>query len=493
MRFAEVDSFDQWRAEARRLLALDVPPADVHWSTASAQPSLFDDAPAEASHRPHRSVSTPSPAFTVPPAFLELAREVACHRDPIRWQVLYSVLWRLLHGERALLKVTVDNDVLRLTRMRKEVTRDVHKMKAFVRFRKVTDGDGEESYVAWHRPDHQIVRLAAPFFSRRFPAMHWSILTPDESVRWDQRELHYGPGVPVSEAPNADALEEVWKTYYASIFNPARLKVRAMKREMPVRHWATLPEAGLIEELLREAPKRVGEMIERTEGFEQTAMHYMPAELDLASLRMAANCCTACPLHGPATQTVFGEGGENARLMIVGEQPGDQEDVAGKPFIGPAGQLLDEILGRAGIARHDVYVTNVVKHFKYVATDSPGASSRGTHRLHQKPNSREIFACRPWLEAEIATIRPEAMVCLGVTAAQALFGRDFRMTQQRGEVLPTEWCANTMATWHPAAILRMPDPARRDQMREQLAGDLRFLWSMLDRPPSSELPPASSH
>ena len=138
--------------------------------------------------------------------------------------------------------------------MQKAVTRDVHKMKAFVRFRRVESSDDSENYIAWHRPDHRIVRLAAPFFARRFKGMNWTILTPDESVTWDQNDLHYGPGVPASEAPDDDVLEELWKTYYASIFNPARVKVATMKREMPVRHWPTLPEAELIEELLQQAP-----------------------------------------------------------------------------------------------------------------------------------------------------------------------------------------------------------------------------------------------
>ncbi|MGV3483464.1 MAG: UdgX family uracil-DNA binding protein [Planctomycetaceae bacterium] len=479
MHFAEADSFAAWRSESRRLLGLGISPVEVHWSTGSDQQSLFGHVPSEASPADKHELPKHERTFMVPPAFLELAREIACHRSTSRWQLLYRTLWRLLHGERDLLQITTDDDVHELGRMRKEISRDVHKMKAFVRFRKVTGVDGKDNYIAWHRPDHRIVRLTAPFFSRRFRAMHWSILTPDESVRWDEHELHYGPGVPVTEAPGEDALEEVWRTYYASTFNPARLNVATMKREMPVRHWPTLPEASVIDELLQQTAKRVDEMVERTEGFEQTAMHYMPAELDLHSLRQAANRCTACSLHGPATQTVFGEGALSAKMMIIGEQPGDQEDIAGQPFVGPAGQMLNDVLRREGIERQDVYITNVVKHFKFVETDTQGG--RGKRRLHKKPDSREIFACRPWLEAEIAVLRPQAILCLGVTAAQSIFGRDFRITQRRGEVLPTEWCGNTLATWHPAAILRMPDETRRAEMREQFAADLRLVWSVITR------------
>ncbi len=455
MQFRNIESFQQWREQARRLLADGIAPQQVHWTSETEQPSLFDSDDHDV---------TPSAAATVPQKFLDLARQVACHRDAGRWELLYRTVWRLTHGEPHLLKVSTDDDVLVLMRMQHAVTRDVHKMKAFVRFRKVIVG-GEENFVAWHRPDHRIVRLAAPFFSRRFKAMNWSILTPDESVRWDQSELHYGAGVPVSAAPDEDALEELWKTYYASIFNPARVKVAMMKREMPVRHWATLPEAQLIPELLQQAPGRVDRMTANSEGFAETAAHYMPAEVNLSSLAAAAKSCRACDLCDRATQVVFGEGPVDAGIVLIGEQPGDREDIEGRPFVGPSGQLLDQALAAAGIDRRDVYVTNTVKHFKY--------TQRGERRLHKKPDSREIFACRPWLEAELSVIKPAAVVCLGATPAQALFGRDFRISQSRGQIIATDWCPNTIATWHPAAVLRMPDTARRQQMLAQLSDDLR--------------------
>ncbi len=462
MHFANVDSFDDWRLAARHLLEQNVPPSEIQWTTEKAQPSLFET---PKSMEAPRETST----FNVPKAFVEIAKNVACHRDSQRWPLLYRTLWRLRHEDRHLLAITTDDDIYALTQMQKAVTRDVHKMKAFVRFRKVIDANGEDNYVAWHRADHRIVQVAAPFFARRFKGMNWSILTPDESVVWDQHNLRYGPGVPASEAPDGDELEGLWRTYFASIFNPARVKVAMMKREMPIRHWPTLPEASLIHELLENAPRRVESMLQKHEGFAETAMNYMPAQSDLASLRAAASGCRACNLYQCATQTVFGEGPFNARIVLVGEQPGDREDVDGYPFVGPAGMLLNDALERASIQRSEVYVTNVVKHFKFV--QNPNA--RGKQRLHKKPDSREIFACRPWLEAELAVIRPQVVVCLGATPAQALFGRDFRITQDRGKVLPTDWCSRTMATWHPAAILRMPEQLRRQQMLDQLINDLK--------------------
>ncbi|TWT73288.1 UdgX family uracil-DNA binding protein [Allorhodopirellula solitaria] len=473
MHFVEVNSFDQWRSEARRLIVQKVAPPEIHWATASAQPSLFDAGLSAQAEALAESPPPPSSTFTVPHAFVSLAREVACHRDTVRWELLYRTLWRLLHSEYQLLKRVTDDDVHALAQMRKAVSRDVHKMKAFVRFRKVSDDREGDTYVAWHRPDHQIVRLAAPFFARRFNDMNWSILTPDESVVWEQGKLTYGPGVPASEAPHEDALEGLWRTYYASIFNPARIKDATMKREMPVRHWKTLPEASLIDDLLRRAPARVDEMIANSEGISQTAMRFMPTELSLDKLRLAAGSCQACPLHGPATQTVFGQGNPDAKLMIIGEQPGDREDIVGEPFVGPAGQVLDAALLKVGIDRKEVYLTNVVKHFKFIESEPTGGPQRGKRRLHKKPDSREIFACRPWLEAEIAAVRPDTIVCLGATPSQAIFGRDFRLTSQRGKLLTTEWCQRTLATWHPAAILRMPDETRRERMRDELTEDLR--------------------
>ncbi|KLU04122.1 Uracil-DNA glycosylase, putative family 6 [Rhodopirellula islandica] len=468
-----VETFKQWRNEARRLIAMGARPVDVHWQTDPDQLSLFEEVPSGSDSGTPPSKTTDqqsdsaSSAMTVPRSFLGLAENVACHRDAGRWALLYRTLWRILHEQRELLKITTDDDVYELTQMQKAVTRDVHKMKAFVRFRKVVNDP--ETFVAWHRPDHRIMRLAAPFFARRFKGMRWSIFTPDESASWDQTSLQYGRGVPASEVDSDDSLEELWKTYYASIFNPARVKVAMMKREMPVRHWATLPEAELIPELLEQAPTRVEKMIETHEGFGQTATHFMPAKINLPSLAAAVSQCSACDLCQDATQAVFGEGNPDARIVVIGEQPGDQEDVQGKPFVGPAGQLLNECLSQAGIDRDEVYVTNTVKHFKF--------TQRGKRRLHQKPNSREIYACRPWLEAELSVVSPKVIVCLGATPSQALFGRDFRITKSRGVRLQTEWCDQTFATWHPAAVLRMPDESRRAQMQEQLVADLRVAVS----------------
>jgi uracil-DNA glycosylase family protein len=197
----------------------------------------------------------------------------------------------------------------------------------------------------------------------------------------------------------------------------------------------------------------------------RSALEFLPLRQDLASLREAARHCHGCDLYQHATQVVFGEGRTHAAILLVGEQPGDREDQVGRPFVGPAGQLLDKCLEMAGIDRSVVYVTNAVKHFKW--------EPRGKIRLHKKPNSLEIAACRPWLEKEIAAVRPQVIVCLGATAAQDLLGPQFRLTKHRGEVFPTSNGPVT-ATIHPSAILRMPEPAAKEAETAGLVADLRF-------------------
>jgi uracil-DNA glycosylase family protein len=197
----------------------------------------------------------------------------------------------------------------------------------------------------------------------------------------------------------------------------------------------------------------------------RSALEFLPSRHDLSSLKEAAEHCRGCDLYQHATQVVFGEGKKHSPIFLVGEQPGDREDQLGRPFVGPAGQLLDKCLESAGIDRSSVYVTNAVKHFKW--------EPRGKIRLHKKPNSLEIAACRPWLDQEIAAIRPGIIVCLGATAAQAILGSQFRLTKHRGEVFPT---ANgpVTATIHPSAILRMPEPAEKEAEIAALVSDLKF-------------------
>jgi DNA polymerase len=201
------------------------------------------------------------------------------------------------------------------------------------------------------------------------------------------------------------------------------------------------------------------------------AEQFLPARITLPSLQRAARECQGCPLFRDATQTVFGEGPANASMMLVGEAPGDAEDLRGKPFVGPAGRLLDEVLESAGIDRDRVYLTNAVKHFKF--------ELRGKRRIHKKPGAREVRACLPWLEKEIDVLKPAVVVCLGATAAQALLGADFRITKHRGKVIPSSLTARVLATIHPSAILRQPTAEARDAEKLHLIADLKVAAGLL--------------
>jgi DNA polymerase len=202
-----------------------------------------------------------------------------------------------------------------------------------------------------------------------------------------------------------------------------------------------------------------------------TPIAQVPAARSLTTLREAARGCRACPLWRTGTQTVFGEGPRKASAMLIGEQPGHEEDLAGHPFVGPAGRLLDQALQDAGIERDDTYVSNVVKHFKW--------TPKGKRRLHQKPNAKEIGACMPWLEREIELIRPRVLVCLGATAAQALLGRSFRVTAQRGQVIESRFAQRTVATVHPSSILRAPTHEARALELERFVADLSLVSQLL--------------
>ena len=437
----------------------DVSPDQVLWPSDSGD--LFTLAGAEELN----SEKVAGSSFTVPREFFQLAENVACARREERWALLYRMLFRLKHGQPNLLQDLVDPDVQLALRLSKSVKIDIHKMHAFVRFKEV---DGGNLYVAWHAPEHLITEAATPFFVRRFGDKAWCIFTPDRSAHWDGKTLEFGPGIPQSDFIHKDNFDQLWQTYYSSIFNPARIKVKAMKAEMSPKYWASLPEASLIDGLIRSAPDRLQKM---AAGKKPAAV--VPPHQNLEQLKNAASVCKACPLYAHATQTVFGEGASTSQLMVVGEQPGDQEDLGGRPFIGPAGAIFDEALEQAGIEREDVYVTNAVKHFKWTRS--------GKRRLHQKPNGGgEIHACKPWLEAEMDQIKPKVIMALGATAGTAVLGRLPKVTQERGKLIATA-VAPVVLSWHPSAILRSQTPAEKDERFAQLVADLKIAATALQK------------
>jgi probable DNA metabolism protein len=313
------DDFEGWRRDARTLALAGVPAEAVTWQVGETREDLFADTPV---------APAAAGGFSVPRPFIDLAETAILHSDPQRFALLYTALLRL-RTQPGLVEDRADPLIRRLEDMAKAVRRDIHKMRAFLRFREVADADGDR-FVAWFEPEYHIVRVNAGFFVRRFPNMRWSILTPELSLHWDGDTLSEGPGARREDAPGDDPVEAVWKTYYASIFNPARLKPGMMLKEMPRKYWHNMPETALVPQLIANAQARESGMI-------RTARAAPPTNIEAAwqALREEAAGCTRCDLHRHATQTVFGEGPLDAEIMLVGEQPGDQEDLQGRAFVGP--------------------------------------------------------------------------------------------------------------------------------------------------------------
>lgn len=461
--------FEGWRRQARALRIAGARPEAISWRVGG---DLFE---VEA-----RADAAPSaPRFSTPAAFIDLARNVICHRDPARFSQLYRLLWRL-GGDPDLLHRLTDPDVATANLMAKSVSRASHKMKAFVRFRQCADADGE-AYVAWFEPPHRVLERTSGFFVKRFTNMRFSILTPDACLYWNGEVVTFAPGVDRSHAPADDVLEDYWKTYYASIFNPARLMVKAMQTEMPKRYWRNLPEASLIPGLIAEAKQRSSQMVQaapvqpdrrivRAQAAPQPqTTERLPASL--AEIAQAIQLCRRCDLWRHATQGVAGQGPQTARLMLVGEQPGDQEDLAGVPFVGPAGEVLNRAMAEAGLPRGEVFVANAVKHFKH--------EPRGKRRLHKTPETPEINACRFWQEQERRLVKPRLVLAMGATAVHSLLGKSIAISKAQGEIFQAPDQSRVMLTWHPSYILRLPDPAGKEAAYRRLADDLAAAWRMV--------------
>ncbi|MEO1949020.1 UdgX family uracil-DNA binding protein [Thioclava sp.] len=453
----EIGTFEAWRDEARAALGAGIPPEELLWHRGAAEADLFaQDAPAPTGG-----------AVSVPKGFVDLARLVICHRDPERFARAYAVLWAL-RSDKRLLEDRADPRIDRVNRMAKEVSRDRHKMTAFVRFREIGDPDApRRRFAAWFEPSHYICELTAPFFVKRFGDMDWSIFTPDLTAHFEAGKLRFSDGQPCPDLPE-DGAEDLWRTYFRNIFNPARLKVGAMQSEMPRKYWHNLPEAGLIPEMIATAqaraeemaanaptlaPARAGKITERLASDRATP----PPVGDRAELLAGLNACRRCPLWETATQAVPGDGPLDAPLMIVGEQPGDFEDLEGRPFVGPAGQLFDEVAARAGLSRERAFLTNAVKHFKF--------TPRGKRRIHQSPDRQEIHHCRWWLDQERSLVKPKAILAMGATALESLTGDRRGLLKRRGTVEVLEDGTPMLITVHPSYLLRLPDMEKPAMMR----------------------------
>lgn len=461
MQVARASDFDSFREAARPLLRAGVRPEQLSWQDeVSAQSELFGsvgtDPTSEAD--PPNEHESPIGQLRVPRRFVELLRLAVLMRSADRFALAYRLLYRL-RGEPRLMDDQLDRDVQELARRAKNVRADEHRMHAFVRFRR-SALHAVDTFVAWYEPQHFIVRLTAPFFERRFASQRWSILTPDESAYWDGASLRFGPGIARAEAPRGDELEALFRTYYEATFNPARVNTALFRRHVPRSYQANMPELTSLSTLLHKEARKD----------EPVACARPPAVDNLSELREHARGCRACPLGEQATQTVFGAGPTTAKLCLVGEQPGDEEDRSGLPFVGPAGQLLDRALHEASLDRAHLYVTNAVKHFSFRLD--------GKKRLHVTPSYGAIKACKPWLEAELALLKPSVIVCLGASAAQSFLGRRFSVTQNRGRVFQLPWARSFLVTYHPSAVLRAGQ-AEAGALYSALVADLRRARELL--------------
>jgi DNA polymerase len=453
-----------WRAEARSLARMGADPRDVLWRVGKGPADLFAAA-AGTGQGGGVDIRLPRDAM----ASIETALH---HSDPERFARAYEIVLRLSRGDLRWGDRS-DAGLHRLLAQEKAVRRAIHKMHAFVRFREVgPPGATRRAFAAWFEPDHPVTEAAAPFFARRFGDMDWIIATPHLTARFEAGCLAFETSGD-RRPPPEDATEALWRTYFVHIFNPARLMVSAMTSEMPRKYWKNLPEAALIPDMIRTAPARARAMQDASPTIPPAHADRIrprraslpdPGDLTLATMKPAMDACRRCRIGACATQAVAGEGPLDARLMIVGEQPGDAEDLVGRPFVGPAGGVFDRALAKAGVDRAAVFVTNAVKHFKF--------RPDGKRRLHQRPEVDEVAHCRWWLDVERRLIKPRAILALGATAALSLTGTGERILQRRGGVERLGDGTPVLVSVHPSYILRRPDLSAQDEAAAALSADM---------------------
>ena len=423
-----------WRSATRALVLAGVPPDEVRWSV-RATPGDEDNVLPEGNG-----------GFNVPRALVNLGVLAFQARDPHRFEVLYRLVWRANAGEKVL-ELKDDPELRHVKALAYAVRAEAHRMRTQLRFMEVAE-DGDHRFLGWYPPAHYVLEANAQLIARRFPNLSFSILTPDSGAHWNGAELRFGAGL--ARVADDAALAAWWRTHQARLWREARVGT-------------SVPEAESLDEAPR-APDRpaLGPVI-------------LPLRADpqILEATRSANDCRRCPLYEPATQAVFGEGPEGARVLFVGEQPGDQEDVIGRPFVGPAGQMLDRAMEEAGIDRRTIYVTNAVKHFKFVP--------RGKRRIHQSPDAPEIQACRFWLDVERVQLRPALLVLMGGTAARAVLGRQVTIGRERGRPFRMEDGQMAFITVHPSFLLRVPDEDAKAREYRAFVRDLEAVRALMEK------------
>ena len=425
---ASETDWDGWRRATRAFVLAGVPPADLSWSVGG--------------------VAEPPPdaagGFTLPRALVALAGVAIQAREPERFGLLYSLVWRVHAGETSM-DQPGDPDLLLARRYALAVRADAHRMRTHLRFLPVGDG----GFLGWYAPAHFVLEANAQRLAHRFPRHRFAIVTPDGSALWDGANVSFSTGL--RDPGDDETLAAWWDAHHDALTGEAR-------------QGTSVPEAEDLDEVPR-PPERppIGPVV-------------LPVSTDSephAAAREAA-VCRRCALHEDATQTVFGEGPPDAPLMFVGEQPGDQEDIIGRPFVGPAGQLLDQVLEQAGIDRRTIYITNAVKHFKF--------EPRGKRRIHVSPSPAEIEVCRFWLDAERVRTRPKLLVLMGASAARAVLGRAVTISRERGRPFRLQDGQMVFVTVHPSFLLRIPEPDRQAMERAAFLRDMESIRALAVAP-----------
>lgn len=478
MPLPEIGSYPAWLDAARRLAIHDVPPDEIVWGRGGVA-DLFAGAPPPDCEGPARVTATK--------ALIGIAKSALCHNGSEAPALMYRALHRH-QRDRGVLANPADPLIRSLAHLKRPSGATSTRCRPSCGFAKCRGAARMQARAAasapGSNPDHLILEAAAPFFARRFANMDGTVATPQGVARFEAGTLTFYPPVERPDVPE-DASEGLWGTCFANIFNPARLHLKAMRPEMPLKYRNNLPETRLIPQMLAEAEARVDAMrtavpakppaharriLDRLPGRGMGASPGM-AELpsDTAAAKASAAGCGRCGLREAASQTVCGEGDPSAGLMIVGEQPGDAEDIAGRRFVGPAGEVLSSIMAEAGTGR--VWKTNAVKHFKF--------RLHGKRRLHRSPGRSQIDHCRWWLDLERRFVRPRITLALGASAACALTGDATPLASRRGKVKTARDGGPAVVTWHPSYLLRTPH-AEAAGLRADLLADLRACTNMVD-------------
>jgi uracil-DNA glycosylase family protein len=417
-----------WRRATRAFVLAGVAPSELRWAVGGTSDAVPDA----------------NGSFTLSSTLVALAAQAFQVREMERFALLYTLVWRAHHGELTVSDAD-DPDLRIVRRWALAVRADAHRMRTLIRFARVTMDD-RPHFLGWYQPDYFVLESNARMLARRDLANGFTIVTPDGSAHRDQGGLRFGSGL---QNPGDDeTLLAWWESHYKTILQAAHFG-------------GGLPEAEELDEDPRPLDlPAIGPVVLAESQTGATG-----------PLAREARGCERCSLHAPATQTVFGEGPRDATVLFVGEQPGDQEDLIGRPFVGPAGQLLDTALEEAGIDRRRIAITNAVKHFKF--------TPRGRRRIHQSPSPQEIDICRFWLDAERTALNPTLLVLLGGSAGRAVLGRPVAVTRERGRPFKLPDGSTAFLTVHPSYLLRQPDEASRAREYEAFVRDLRTVRELI--------------